>query len=410
MASLFLFLVMDLTAGYPFWLLKDGLPFQYPKLLERVSTRVAIIGGGISGALTAYVLTEAGIDCVLVDGRTIGLGSTCASTSLLQYELDIPLHQLIKKIGKYAAVRAYQLCGKSIDLLKDIMDRIQYSEYETRQSLFFSSHPSQLSFINQECIARKNAGFDVTMLTGQDLKNTYGLIGHSAILSQQGATVNAYSLTHALLQKSIQKGLRVFDRSKVTKIQYGDPVELTTSEGFSIHCDKLVNATGFEIVDFISKGIAELYCTYAVVSENDSERDALWKDRVMIWNTDDPYLYGRLTKDNRILIGGRDERFSTKASRAWYEKKSLLLQRDFKKIFPDINFKPEFSWSGTFGKTKDGLPYIGSYAKTPNTYYALGFGGNGITFSVLAACIIADLIQGKKNREADIFSFDRKIK
>ena len=79
---------MELTAGYPFSLIKNGIPFEYPKLSKNVRSRVVVIGGGISGALTAYYLTEKGVDCILVDGRSIGLGSTCASTSLLQYELD----------------------------------------------------------------------------------------------------------------------------------------------------------------------------------------------------------------------------------------------------------------------------------------------------------------------------------
>src|ERR1044072_443095 len=101
---------MQLTGGYPFSLINHGLLHSYPKLLKDITTNTAIIGGGISGALTAYYLTNAGIECILVDGRTIGLGSTCASTSLLQYELDIPLHKLKKLIGKNNAVRAYQRC------------------------------------------------------------------------------------------------------------------------------------------------------------------------------------------------------------------------------------------------------------------------------------------------------------
>ena len=81
------------------------------------------MGGGISGALTAYYLTENGVDCILVDGRSIGQGSTCASTSLLQYELDTPLHLLIKQVGEINAIRSYQLCGESIDILIGIMDQ-----------------------------------------------------------------------------------------------------------------------------------------------------------------------------------------------------------------------------------------------------------------------------------------------
>ncbi|MEP6596904.1 MAG: FAD-dependent oxidoreductase [Ginsengibacter sp.] len=111
---------MQLTGGYPFWLIRDGLLYSYPKLLKDATVNTVIIGGGISGALTAYYLTRAGTDCMLVDGRTIGLGSTCASTSLLQYELDTPLHVLKKKIGNQDAIRAYQLCGNAIDTLTDV--------------------------------------------------------------------------------------------------------------------------------------------------------------------------------------------------------------------------------------------------------------------------------------------------
>jgi len=83
------------------------------------------------------------------------------------------------------------------------------------------------------------------------------------------------------------------------------------------------------------------------------------------------------------------------------------LQKDFHKVLPKLSFKKEFEWSGTFGKTKDSLPYIGPYKKTPNAYYALGFGGNGITFSAIAAEIIRDLLCGQPNYDAKLFSFDR---
>jgi glycine/D-amino acid oxidase-like deaminating enzyme len=400
---------MELTAGYPFSLIQHGLPFQYPKLLNNISSEVAIIGGGISGALTGYFLTEAGIECVLLDGRTIGLGSSCASTSLLQYELDKPLHELIKQVGEHNAVRAYQLCGQAIDILTAIMDKIGFAEFDKRNSLFFTSHSGQKSFMKNEFEARKRAGFEMSFLARDDIYKTYGLKAEYAILSEKGATTNAYTLTHALLQYSMKKGLRVFDRSKVEEANYNKKdVCLRTENGCTVKADKLVNASGFEIINFISKDIVDLFCTYAVVSENAREMEYLWKDQIMIWNSDDPYLYIRLTKDNRILVGGRDERFSTKTSREIYEKKSGLLKKDFEKIFPNIRFKSEFAWSGTFGKTKDSLPFIGTYSKTPNTYYALGFGGNGITFSVIAAEMIRDFILEKNNSDAELFQFERK--
>ncbi|HLO38300.1 MAG TPA: FAD-binding oxidoreductase, partial [Lacibacter sp.] len=115
-----------------------------------------------------------------------------------------------------------------------------------------------------------------------------------------------------------------------------------------------------------------------------------------------------LTKDNRIIIGGRDEEFYNPARRdRLIKKKTAQLKNDFLKLFPAIDFIPEFSWTGTFGSTQDALPYIGTYSKTPHTYYALGFGGNGITFSLIAAHIITDMIKGRKNKDAALYAFNR---
>jgi len=128
----------------------------------------------------------------------------------------------------------------------------------------------------------------------------------------------------------------------------------------------------------------------------------------MMWNTNFPYLYLCSAEENRVIVGGRDESFiNMKTMHAYVDKKSSLLEKDFSKLFPNCSIKKEFAWSGVFGKTKDSLPYIGEYFKKPRTFYALGFGGNGITFSVVAAEIITDELLGRKNRDADIFSFTR---
>lgn len=160
-------------------------------------------------------------------------------------------------------------------------------------------------------------------------------------------------------------------------------------------------------MEFIDKKIVDLKSTYAVVSEQYNERK-FWKDEVLIWNTANPYLYVRTTPDGRVLVGGRDEDFYNPDKRnKLISKKTKQLTQDINKLFPQLDFKPEFSWTGTFGATKDGLPFIGGYDKLPNSYFALGFGGNGITFSLIAAEIIRDLLLGKENKDASIFSFER---
>jgi glycine/D-amino acid oxidase-like deaminating enzyme len=400
---------MNLTTGYPYWLINNGLVASYPKLEKSVKTDIVIIGGGISGALTAYYLTNAGYECILVDARSIGLGSTCASTSLLQYELDTPLSVLSGQIGYQSASRAYRMCSEAIDKIESISKKINFNLFERQNSVYFAAYKKDTELLKSEFEYRKKAGFQVQLLDSDEIRKSFGFSAPSAILSAQGASTDAYMFTHALLQYSIKKGLEVFDRTVVTKIEYtkhGAVIKL--GNGFNIETNKIVNASGYEISEFIDKKIVKLNSTYAIASENIQSHVPVWKDRVLLWNTADPYLYMRLTLDNRVIIGGRDEEFYNTVRRdRLIKKKSALLKSDFSKLFPEIDLIPEYSWTGTFGTTKDALPYIGTYGKTPHTFYALGFGGNGITFSLIAAEILCDLIAGKTNKDAMLYSFSR---
>ncbi len=400
---------MNLHSSYPFWLAKNGLPFDYPKVEESTSADVVIMGGGISGALVAYHLINAGVNCMLIDARTIGLGSTCASTSLLQYEIDTPLCELIDKAGLKNAVRAYQLCAEAIDKLGKIAKKIKFTDFEFNQSLYYAAFKKDLFFLKEEFNARKENGFDVDFLDKRVLKKQFSIDAPGAILSAAGAQTNAYSFTHALLQYAKTKGVKVFDRTPIIHIEHHkNNVALTVENGCSIKAKKLVYATGYEAVKFIDEKIVALHCTFACASEQANEKQKFWTDDVLIWNTADPYLYMRSTKDKRILIGGRDEEFYSPAKRdALLPGKIKQLVNDFNKVFPHIAFKPEFSWAGTFGATKDGLPFIGNYKKLSNSLFALGFGGNGITFSLIAAEILTGNITGRKNNDENIFLFER---
>jgi glycine/D-amino acid oxidase-like deaminating enzyme len=403
------FFIMNLSAGYPLDLIRSGIPYDYPKLDVNAKAEVVIMGGGISGALVAFYLVKAGVECMLVDGRTIGFGSTCASTSLLQYEIDKPLSALSKQIGDYNAQRAYHLCGKAINDLEKITREVHHPGFQFCNSIYFAALKKDKAFLKEEFEARKHAGFDVKWMEASELKSSYGLVSHGAIISSLAAQTNVYTLTHDLLQYCIKKGMTVYDRTKIRKINHHRKgVSLTTEEDHMISCGKLVYATGYESVKYINKKIVQLSSTYATAGEQFADGDLVVNESLLFWNTADPYLYTKFTDDKRVIAGGRDEAFtSTLKTDALIKKKSYLLARDLQHYFPTLPFKKEFSWTGIFGSTKDGLPFVGRYNALPNGFFALGFGGNGITFSVVAAQLILDMISGRKNADLDLFSFER---
>jgi len=109
-----------------------------------------------------------------------------------------------------------------------------------------------------------------------------------------------------------------------------------------------------------------------------------------------------------LLAGGEDDETHSPLKRdALVEAKAAKILKRVQSMFPDLRLETEHAWAGTFGETKDGLPYIGRSPELPYARFALGFGGNGITFSAMAADIIADELCGRPNADAEIFRFGR---
>lgn len=396
-----------MKSGYPYFLIKSGLYQNFETLKSNHDAEVLVLGGGISGALMAYYLNKNNIKCTIVDKRSIGLGSTSASTSLLQYEIDVPLHKLSKQIGEKNAVEAYKLCSSSIDMLKEITDDIGFTGFKYCSSLYFSHTTSKNNFLKEEFESRRNAGFDVSYLNEDAILNEYGFKSKEAILSTKAAKTDAYLFTHFLHNYNRKNGVNVFENTQVKEVKNTKSgVEVVTERDFVIKAKKIVYATGYEAVTLVDKHIVKLTSTYACVSERMQDLPQFFKT-TLLWNTDEPYLYLR-EDDQRIIIGGRDESYYDPEKRQkLLQKKSEKLTEDFKKLFPAIEFTKQFGWAGTFGSTKDGLPYIGPYHKMPNSYFALGFGGNGITFSVLAANMITRHVKGETDSIPKMFSFNR---
>jgi glycine/D-amino acid oxidase-like deaminating enzyme len=133
-----------------------------------------------------------------------------------------------------------------------------------------------------------------------------------------------------------------------------------------------------------------------------------WPDQCLIWETARPYVYLRTTADDRVIIGGEDTPFSTDHRQTgMIARKTARLVRRFNAMFPQTEFEVAYAWAGTFGETSDGLAYIGESPEWPGAYFALGYGGNGITMSVIAAGLIADDYLGRPNPDAHVFRFGR---
>ena len=231
----------------------------------------------------------------------------------------------------------------------------------------------------------------------------------NALINEASAQMDAYRAATGLLAYHIKEsGLKVFTHTSIKEcIETSDGCIMTTDRGHKIKCGYVIIATGFEAGQFLPQKIMDLTSTYALVSHPVAS-EHLWPTHCLIWETADPYLYIRTTDKNRIIVGGEDEKFSDPQRRdSLLRKKTRILERKVRKLFPDLPFETEMVWCGTFSTTKDGLPFIGNWPDKERMFFDLGYGGNGITFSMIGAQIICRQLQGMKDERSGIFGYER---
>lgn len=401
---------MNLKTSEPFWLVKNGIINSYPSLRENHETEILVVGSGITGSLIAHQCISDGYETTLIDRREVANGSTSATTSMLQYEIDTPLCKLKEMIGEKGAVQSYWACYHSIDKLAEISKNIKSKAgFMKKKSLYFAAYKKDLPDLKKEYNAREMHDFPVKWLEAAEIEKLYGLkSSFGGILSDQGGSMDAFQFSHDLLNFNQKKGLKIFDKTNIKSVVYKKSgIKATTEFGNTISAKKIIYCNGFESVEVVKDDFVKLLSTYALVSEQSSRLPPKF-DSMLFWNTSSPYHYLRSTDDGRILVGGEDEEFINKEKRdRLLDIKSKKLRNYVKKLLPDFDFRPDFTWAGIFGETKDGLPYIGEHPKFPGAYFVLGFGGNGITFSVIGMEMLSVHLKGGSHELEEFFRFSR---
>ncbi len=400
---------MDLTSPHAFWLLKNGIGDVPPPLPGDAGCDVLILGAGITGALIADAMTAAGLSVLVIDRRHPCEGSTSASTALLQYEIDRHLADLIESLGRPRAVAAYRACLDGVETIGRLAGELgaERLQFKGRPSLYLASRRRHVRSLQREAEARCDAGLPCEFLNAEEVRRI-GFDAPGALWNSAAAEVDPWRLTKALLARSAGRDFALYGRTEASGvIARKGALEVATNRG-RIRTKHLVVATGYESDRFLPTKVSRLHSTYALVTEP-VEAFPGWPERCLIWESARPYLYLRTTADDRVLVGGMDRRFRNPALRdALVPKTAVKLIEQARKMFPAIPTTPAYSWAGTFAETEDGLAYIGAHPKAdPRILFALGFGGNGITYSAIAAEILAAKVLGKDHPYAETFSFDR---
>ncbi len=401
---------MDLKSGYPWWAIRNGLMHDFPPLVSDLRCDVAVVGGGITGALIADAFARAGHEVAVLEQRDIGWGSSAVSTALLQYEIDTHLVDLARRYGPEPATLAYRACADAIDSLAGTCRRVGQVGFERCSSVYYASSQRHAKALRPEFGMRQAQGFDVAWLEPGELHDRFGFTAPAAILSRQAAQVDPYRLALRLFHTLRKAGVQVHDRSRVDAIEPAPRgVRLRLEAGATVHAGHVVLAAGYAAQRWLRRKVARNRSSYAFVTDRLDRGQLQPLRRLLLWETARPYLYLRTTSDDRLLVGGEDDAVDVPARRdARVDRKARRLRDKAGRLLPWLTIEPAYSWAGTFAETADGLPFFGPHPELgPRVHFAMAYGGNGITYSAIGAGLLLALVERRRHPLARLFSFER---
>jgi glycine/D-amino acid oxidase-like deaminating enzyme len=388
----------------PLWLHERSPRLPYRRPTRDLRADVLIVGAGITGAMTAQALSEAGFDVVVVDRRAPGQGSTAASTALVQYEIDTPLLELQRKIGARNAARAWRRARLAVDSLRATFRRLGI-EAQSRDALYLAGNRLDATALGQEAQLRRAAGLDTVYLTAGDVQARFGIARRAALMSFDNLAINPRRAAAELLRRAHADGARLYAPANVEDIgteRAGMVARI--AHGPAIHTRWIVLATGYEFPKMAPMRGHRITTTWAFATRPQPRK--LWPEQCLVWEASTPYLYLRTTPDGRVLCGGEDASQEEHPDNdTLMARKLARLQAKLGRLLPAIDTRAEFSWAASFGETSTGLPTIGPVPRHPNCWAALGYGGNGIVYARIAAEIIRAGLTGQRDMDADLYAF-----
>ena len=353
----------------------------FPALDGDRTTEVLIIGGGLVGVLCAKELCEAGIDTLLVEADRIGHGVTADTTAKITFQHGLIYADLIRKYGLDKAKHYLNANLEALERYRSLCQGID-CDYEVQNAYVYSR--SNRKKLEEEVTAYHRLGVSARLVT--DLPLPFPTVG--AVEAEGQASFHPLKFLYA-----ISAGLPICEQTKVLELKPGVAV---TNRG-TIRAKKILIATHFPLLNKHGGYFLKLYQhrSYLLALQDAPRIDGMYVDEA------ESGLSFRRYRDLLLLVGGSHR--TGKQGGNWNELEAFA-----RRHYPQAKEVCRFATQDCM--SLDAVPYIGRYGKgTPDLYVATGFNKWGITSSMAAASILGDLLRGKENRYADVFSPSRSI-
>ena len=381
------------------------LDFSAPMLRDDTSADVCIVGGGMAGVLTAYLLSRENVNVVLLEAGDFGSGETLRTTAHLANAIDDRFYNLERWHGRDAARLAAESHGAAIDLLEQIArDENIECDFRRLDGYLFCADEHPVDRLRDEYAAARRAGLqDVEMVRSLP---SFFPPGRSALRFPRQAQFSPQLFLHGVLKCLEPQGVRIFAQTHVTEVQERPELCVVTETGARVRAGAVVVATNSPINNRVTLHTKVApYRTYAIAAKIPAGSVA----PALYWDTADPYHYVRTSPgqdgSDLLIVGGEDH----KTGQDQHPEHAFdSLERWTREHFPNAG-ATVYRWSGQVMETLDGLAFIGlNPGSEGRCYVVTGDSGMGMTHSAIAGKLLTDLIQNRKNPWQELYDPARK--
>ena len=366
---------------------------RFLALTEDITADVCVVGAGIAGLSTAYLLARAGQSVVVLDDGEVGGGETGRTTAHLSFVIDDRFHRIERLHGEEGLRLAIESHRSAIERIESIVreERIR-CDFERLDGYLFLGEDDKEDLLDRELAAAERGGIaDAVRLEKAPLPFATG----PSLRFPGQAQFHPLKYIHALSKCIVRDGGRIFTRTHVARIE-GKPRRplITTSEKHTIRANAVVVATNSPISDYVITHLKQsAYRTFVIGMRipTSSVTPGLY------WNTAQPYKYIRVQRmdDHDVLLVGGEDHKTGQSDDA--DDRFARLETWTRQRFPMAR-KVDFRWSGQVLEPADGIAFIGKNPDgAPNVYLATGDSGQGMTHGTFAGMLLSDLILGIEN-------------
>jgi glycine/D-amino acid oxidase-like deaminating enzyme len=377
---------------------------QFPTLAQAQHADVCIVGAGMAGLTTAYLLGREGKSVIVLDDGPIVSGETERTTAHLVTALDDRYFELERLHGEEGAQLAAESHAAAIDTIEGIVrEECIACDFERVDGYLFNPPDGDPELLDRELAAAQRAGLTTTKLVDRAPLGTFDT--GRALLFPRQAQFHPLKYLASLANAVIRDGGKIFANTHVSGIHGGKSAHVETRGGIVVSCDAVVVATNTPVNDrLVIHTKQAAYRTYVI----GMAVPAGSVPKVLFWDTPDPYHYVRLqastSTEDILIVGGEDHKTGQEED---MDARYTRLERWTRERFPMAR-EVRFKWSGQIMEPVDALAFIGrNPMDRDNVFIATGDSGNGMTHGTIAGLLLTDLILDRANPWAELYNPSR---